>query len=257
MDAIQLSQDQVSAALRSAPRASHPGPDGLRFEHLRQLSLSTPDILQTLTKFINNLITGKGAPKWYYLLMSSGCMIALAKPGSTDVRPIAMGGTLSKLISRTIQRSKQKAFDAVFRPTQYGVGLRRGTETIFHYTREALSRNPNWILIKIDFHNAFNEVHRQAILEAMLIYFPELYSWVKSRYQQKSYLWARDSIKGKSRYILSEEGVQQGDPLGPFLFALALHHFLLKEINKSIKEIGEGIALAYLDDIGLIGELTQ
>lgn len=94
VDAIQLSQDQVRAALRSAPRASHPGPDGLRFKHLRQLALSTPDILPTLTMIINNLITGKGAPQWYYLMTSSGCMIALAKPGSTDVRPIAMGTTL-------------------------------------------------------------------------------------------------------------------------------------------------------------------
>ena len=49
--------------------------------------------------------------------------------------------------------------------------------------------------------------------------------------------------------IPSEEGVHQGDPLGPVLFAMAIHPVLTK-IQKSHSQVR---VLAYLDDVFLLG----
>ena len=49
--------------------------------------------------------------------------------------------------------------------------------------------------------------------------------------------------------ILSEEGVQQGDPLGPFLFALALQPCL----RAAAEECSKGFVVSYLDDAVIVG----
>ena len=59
---------------------------------------------------------------------------------------------------------------------------------------------------------------------------------------------------GKFRHILSKQGVQQGDPLGPFLFALGMQHSLLIPVNKVLQQHGMGIGVSYLDDLVLTGE---
>ena len=53
------------------------------------------------------------------------------------------------------------------------------------------------------------------------------------------------TLKFASHLISSEEGIQQGDPLGPFLFCLAIHH-LLQSLNSEL-------IISYMDDITLAG----
>ena len=53
--------------------------------------------------------------------------------------------------------------------------------------------------------------------------------------------------------IPSEEGVHQGDPLGPFLFALSIHPV----INRLQKKHSNLTILAYLDDIFVVGYSQQ
>ena len=53
--------------------------------------------------------------------------------------------------------------------------------------------------------------------------------------------------------IPSEEGVYQGDPLGPFLFALSMHSV----INRLQKKHSNLTILAYLDDIFVVGYSQQ
>eukprot|EP00731_Ephydatia_muelleri_P030176 Em0021g699a len=61
-----------------------------------------------------------------------------------------------------------------------------------------------------------NMVSRQAVLDECATFIPELLPWVSWCYGTHPLLW---HPLGR---ISSESGVQQGDPLGPLLFALVL-----------------------------------
>ena len=63
---------------------------------------------------------------------------------------------------------------------------------------------------------------REAVLHQCAIHFPELLPWVTWCYSQHQKLWH------PMGQLISASGVQQGDPLGPLLFALVLHCIILK-----------------------------
>ena len=56
--------------------------------------------------------------------------------------------------------------------------------------------------------------------------------------------------EGRSTILSSEEGIYQGDPLGPFLFSVAIQDSLT-ELQKKHSEV---IFLAYLDDVFILGQ---
>ena len=81
------------------------------------------------------------------------------------------------------------------------------------------------------------------MLEAVSQSAPDLYPLVHSAYEKPSTLFCRDSV------IPSEEGVQQGDPLGPLLFYLTIHPMVL-QLRSEFKVL-------YLDDSTLGGSLPE
>ena len=92
--------------------------------------------------------------------------------------------------------------------------------------------------MKLDFKNTFNSLRRDKMIAAVGQLAPELLPLVLSAYGSSSCLFFGKDI------ILSSEGVQQGDPLGPLLFCFAIHglvHQLQSELN-----------VFYLDD-GTLG----
>ena len=94
------------------------------------------------------------------------------------------------------------------------------------------------MLVKFDFKNAFNSIRRDVVLNACLELIPELYPLVFSCYASPSHLFYDEDT------LLSQEGVQQGDPLGPLLFCLAVQP-LVNKLQSELK-------IFYLDD-GLVG----
>ena len=72
---------------------------------------------------------------------------------------------------------------------------------------------------------------------------PKTYNYVYQNYGQSSNLFFGDGI------IDSSEGVQQGDPLGPFLFSLGTI-----DITKSMES---ELNLWYLDDGCIAGEIES
>lgn len=67
-------------------------------------------------------------------------------------------------------------------------------------------------LVKLDFENAFNTISRSKVLGAVQSHFPSL-----SRCYVKP-----SNLQFGTAILKSSAGVQQGDPLGPLLFAAAL-----------------------------------
>ena len=121
--------------------------------------------------------------------------------------------------SRTPANDHAKDVIDTLEPLQVGVGSRGGCEAIVHCARQWMCRHRGdreRLLLKIDMENAFNCVDRAAMLDAVRSTFPYLAPWVVSTYGEQSGLWM------DSHRIDSQRGVQQGDPLGPLLFSLAL-----------------------------------
>ena len=95
------------------------------------------------------------------------------------------------------------------------------------------------VLVKLDFANAFNTLRRDSLLEAVARDIPELYRFAHASYSNRPLLRYGSSI------ILSEEGTQQGDPLGPLEFCLVLQPLLMK--------LRSDLRIGYLDDLTLGG----
>ena len=119
-----------------------------------------------------------------------------------------------------------------------------------HKLRQVIEDNWNngdFAILKVDMRNAFNLVSREAVLHQCAIHFPELLPWVTWCYSQHQKLWH------PMGQLISASGVQQGDPLGPLLFALVLHCTILKiSADPQCKEML--LNCWYLDDGALAGQ---
>ena len=101
---------------------------------------------------------------------------------------------------------------------------------MIHLIQACLGKHPDWIMIKTDAKNAFNTVDRSVFLSKVASIFPELFPFVTLCYITPARLTVR--VECETKFILSEQGVQQGDPLGPLLFALALQPKLINAANE-------------------------
>ena len=104
-------------------------------------------------------------------------------------------------------------------PVQLGVGVSGGCEAEAHAVRAFVQSRvvpEDNVLVKLDMKNAFNTVRRDHFLEVCSSRAPSILRLASTAYATSSNL-----VIGNDT-ILSETGVQQGDPLGPVLFALTV-----------------------------------
>jgi len=122
------------------------------------------------------------------------------------------------------------------RPVQLGFGVKGGAEALVHAVRcfcKADHARPVAI-VKYDFRNAFNMLFRKFMLGEVRDICPELLLLLQQAYGCKSNLYFGDEP------IFSERGYQQGDPLGPPGFCIA--------IMKMTHSLGSKLNGWYLDD---------
>src|SRR5918995_3404919 len=97
----------------------------------------------------------------------------------------------------------------------------------------------DFVLVKLDFKNAFNSLYRDRMLAALDELLPELTPYCRLAYAESS------DLRFGRYTIASQVGPQQGDPLGPLLFCLPLQPIL--------QELSSPLVLGYLDDLTLGG----
>ena len=101
----------------------------------------------------------------------------------------------------------------------------------------------------IDFANAFNSLDRGAIFHEVATHCPRVLPLVTLLYQSRTHLF-----HGHYK-IASETGVQQGDPLGPFLFALGIHQSIIKNVGAECPSLA--FNAWFLDDGTIVGPSAE
>jgi len=179
------------------------------------------EVRERITAVVNRLLAGE-LPPLARAYVCGANLSALAKKDG-GLRPIACGDVWRRLAARCVCKDFADRFREVLAPQQFGVAVRGGTEVLVHASRllfEEASQKSDFQLLKFDFKNAFNCVSRQAFLDEVATRFPSLFPFVSLCYGASSVLLFGD------RRLASTSGVQQGDPLRPLLFCLAIHPVL-------------------------------
>jgi hypothetical protein len=185
--------------------------------------------------------------------LSASTLVALSKPEG-GLRPISIGEVLARVACRASCVQLRAPLDAYFRPNQFGVMAQGGADQVLHTITAHLAQNPSHALVSLDAKNAFNSVSRDVMLKALLAAPPAiraLYPMVAQFYLHDAELAVYDKDGKQAVKLKSKSGTRQGDPLGPLLFALAIHPVLTRV---QAKMRGRGVyILAYLDDIYILG----
>ena len=96
-----------------------------------------------------------------------------------------------------------------------------GYEAVVHATHRFIDNMPaHHTVVKLDFPNAFNSLHRDNMLGYVAERIPEIYKCCYSLYNVESTLQFGEFI------ILSLAGPHQGDPLSGILFCFGIQPIL-------------------------------
>ena len=216
---IEIQNYLVLKCIKSFRKGSGGGPFGLLPEHLMAATevVIHADILKNITALVNMIVNGEIPDQIKPLLMGAS-LSALEKPNQ-DLRPIAVGNTIRRLAAKCLADVVNKELREVFQPVQFAIGTPSGAEQIIHSVRNSISNIPtaqkNLAILKIDIHNAFNEVLRKRIIEQHKKYAQRSVPYMAAAYGSPSKLFFGDKV------ILSCRGVQQGDPMAMTAFCLS------------------------------------
>ena len=240
----------VLEGIKSFPPGSSGGPDLLKPQHLKDLTEDTlgedaKNLLDALVLFFNEIVFKGKVPIEACAFFYGGNLIALSKKCG-GIRPIAIGNTLRRLVSKIAMSSVTELQRELFWPHQLGVGVKLGGEIACHAIREFISKpiKEDQLIMKTDFANAYNCLRSDTMLEKVQKHSPSLYCMAWQAYANPSNLFF-----GDEGTILSQSGIQQGDPMGSFLFALTTRDLML-----SCKS---PLNAWYLDDVVLGGQLQS
>ena len=224
-------------------------------------------------------------PSAYKTNLAGGRLVALSKHPKPGVRPINISDAWRRLVAKGLSRKCQSHFQKYFqhghpRVLQCGGNTKNGATNMFHTLASvaesvrdpapdpACPRLEPIVLLALDSTNAFNTLKRQVLMEFLQkgteqvngieegnphtkpVGWDILWRHIQAHYGTPGTL--KLYLAGEVSDIFSEAGVQQGDPLGSTLFALAIHPTLIK-----IAEAYEVLITAYADNVIISGPLSS
>ena len=150
-----------------------------------------------------------------------GASLCVLKKKDSGIRPIAGSSIFRRLVSKLACSFVSNEVADYFKPQQLGFGIKGGCEAAVHSVRSFILQDSSAeVLVKLDVKNAFNSVERDTLCHMIKEKIPKLYSYLWQCYSEPSKLF----YNGQT--IESCVGCQQGDPLGPAIFSLAIQPVL-------------------------------
>ena len=219
-----------------------------------------------------NAIFRNALPSIARRLLLTGRLVVLRKPNG-GARPIVVPSQISRLASMlAVDIMRTRVGDAVG-PDQYGIGVSGGAATAVHVLQATLEAAEAVCgdqalpaLLSIDFANAYGNIERQAVLDAIGTN-PALHPLTGFTAfglgpGATNLAIGRDAA-GDPVSIIIQNGIRQGDPASPWLYCLVADTILRSAFTAlAASPLQEGIAphldhvlggSTYLDDNTAIG----
>ena len=212
---------RIRTAVTKFPPGSAPGPSGLRPSHLKEClrkAGSASCLMAGMAPFVRAAVAGL-LPEALQPLLCGSSLIPLNKKDG-GVRPIAVGDTLRRLIGKvTLSLEDVREQVQALKPRQCGVGVPNACEMVGMGLQRLADQHPegDWVAVQVDVSNAFNTVHRTAMLQQCHQKTPAAYNWLAWSYRAPVSLYCQGTEIAQSK-----TGVHQGDAMGPLGFALGL-----------------------------------
>ena len=181
---------------------------------------------ESLTKVINRIGSGDVSAEGKIFLNSSRG-VGIPKDEKGDLRPIAVGHILLRIIGSLALTKLSSDVQDFFTPVQFGVGIQNGCELMINAIKARLKLNPEDVCIKCDVKNAFNSFDRSVIWKTLRTHFPSIEAFVRLAYMETGTVTFIEPGDPAPTSIKSVVGSRQGCSLGSFLYALAIQPELL------------------------------
>ena len=144
-EALSVEEGDLVKAIRSFPKGSAGGPDGLRPQHLVDLTSSSAGhegelFLHALTTFTNLVLAGDTLAQARGGVFGASLTALNKKDGG--VRPIAVECTLRRLVAKTASQAVMKRMGSMLAPHQLEYGTPLGAEAAVHAARQFVANLP-------------------------------------------------------------------------------------------------------------------
>lgn len=234
-----VSKSVVCSCVSSINLDTSGGPSGWPV-FLLKAAMKEALFVDFLVMLVNQIVQGTAPARD---LLCASRLVPLRKSNG-KLRPIAVGELFYRVAGKAHLTVNRCTGDLL--PRQLGVGTAGGTEPIVDLLRERVTPASRWACIQLDLTNAFNSVSRRAVACAAQDHNSSMCRFLRWAYGSSSLLVVRGGGDGGSPLLLSsEQGVRQGDPLGPYLFCLGIRPVL----ERLQQYLGDECELwVYMDD---------
>ena len=251
-----FSKKTSKQALRNSPKGSGAAVGGGRFEHWRVV-LAKPSALSALHEVLL-LVASGDLPESAVAALALSKLTPLKKPGGGGVRPIAAPAVLRRLAGKALVNPRTKELAEAMGGHQFAIGTAAGAELLAHTTRACCEADPELVLTALDAKNAYCSANRADCLNELEALAPDLAAFARLFSQRRSRYFFWDAT-GTVHRLTATDGVDQGDPLAPLLFACGLKP-RLRRLEEALveKARAQGLAphrvrvFAYLDDVAVL-----
>lgn len=169
------------------------------------------------------------------------------------------GATLRRLTASALCKFDKDFMSDATGEMQFAVGKTAGIEKLGFTLRALLEAYPELAVIQFDAVSAFNHISRERVLQRVRDVAPHLLAYAAAFLTIPSHAMLRKT-DGTISLLRITAGLDLGDPLSPFLFALALP---LPEIRNKLRNLLAVTApdrapsllaglMSYLDDLSLV-----